>query len=104
MVNKSDVRYTIASTIGAQISSYEKKIGCNTLIRIQTESVQESIHLIETIQLFMDHLEYFQVFDVDDFGNGGSIFYIGGGLHLGTSFCMYRTSFENHEIIKTDPL
>lgn len=104
MANKSDVRYAVASNIGAQISSYVKKMSCNTLIRIQTASVEESLHLIETIQLFIGHLEYFQAFDIDDFGNGGSVFYIGGGLHLGTSFSMYRTSFENHEIIKTDPL
>ncbi len=104
MLNKSDVRYKIGSIVGAQISTFECKNACNTIIRIETNTAEESVHLIETIELFIDNLKYFQAYDIDDFTNGGSIFYIGGGLHLGTSFSMYRTSFENHEIIKTDPL
>lgn len=100
MLNKSDVRYKIASIVGAQISSFECKNACNTIIRIETNTAEESVHLIETIELFTDSLKYFQAYDVDDFATDGSIFYLGGNLSLGNYAMMYLlTSYPSLKIM-----
>ncbi len=100
MLNKSDVRYTIASVVGAQISSFECKNSCKTIIRIQTGSAEESVKLIDTIKLFIEDLKYFQAYDVDDFATDGSICYLGGNLTLGSYAMLYLlTSYPSLKIM-----
>lgn len=92
-LNKSDLRYLIASVVGAQIGSYNCKNSCMNLVRIETRTIEESLHLVRTLPFFIRYLKFFQAYDTDDFGTGGSIFYLGGGILLKTSAWFY---FKNN--------
>ena len=79
MATKSDLRYFIAEKIGDSLSSFTCLQSCTDgSLRIRTENVDDSLAVIEGICDLDGTLRYFQAYDLDDFGQGGSIFIVGG--------------------------